>query len=344
MGGGVLVAIAWTLNSIADSLPMLYVAAIFAGLGAGAVYGTCVGNALKWFADRRGLAAGLTAAGFGAGAAATVVPIIDTIQNYGYKSAFLWFGLVQGIVVLIVSQFLRAPQPGDVPLAPQNRLRQSARSYTWQEVLTTPLFYVMYIMFILVAAGGLMATAQLASIAADFGVAKTPMVVLGFAGTTLIVAGIFDNLMNGLARPFFGWVSDMIGREVTMCVVFLCGAASMYALSAFGHTPAGFVLFAACIYFTWGEIYSLFPSTCTDAFGTKFATTNAGMLYTAKGTAALLVPLANVLVSTTGDWKSVFWIAAIMDVIAAIMAIAVLKPMRASHHAALAASQPAPAE
>ena len=341
MVGGILVAIAWTINSFADSLFMLYVGAVFAGIGAGAVYGTCVGNALKWFADRRGLAAGLTAAGFGAGAAATVIPIIHTIATYGYQSAFLWFGLVQGVVILILSQFLRAPRAGEVPPAPQNRLRQSARSYAPQEVLANRLFWVMYVMFILVAAGGLMATAQLASIASDFGVAKT--VIVGLAGTVLITAGIVDNVMNGLARPFFGWLSDIIGREVTMCGVFLAGAASMWALSAFGHSPWGFVVFAACIYFTWGEIYSLFPSTCTDAFGTKYATTNAGLLYTAKGTASLLVPLANVLVSLSGNWQGVFWIAAGMDIVAAIMAITLLKPMRASHHQALAA-QAAPAE
>jgi OFA family oxalate/formate antiporter-like MFS transporter len=343
MIGGILVAIAWTINSFADSLSMLYLGAVFAGIGAGAVYGTCVGNALKWFVGRRGLAAGLTAAGFGAGAAATVVPIIHTIGTFGYQSAFLWFGLVQGVVILVLAQFLRAPRPGEVPIASQNTLRQSARSYAPQEILRNRLFWVMYVMFILVAAGGLMATAQLASIAADFGVAKSPVVLLGLTGTTIVVAGVIDNLMNGLARPFFGWLSDIIGREITMCGVFLAGAASMWALSRFGHSPAAFILFAACIYFTWGEIYSLFPSTCTDAFGTKYATTNAGLLYTAKGTASLLVPLANVLVSASGNWQGVFWIAAVMDVIAAVMAITLLKPMRASHHAALV-SQASPAE
>src|SRR5580704_14802030 len=117
MFGGIVVAIAWTLNSAASSLPMLYVAAGLSGVGAGAVYGTCVGNALKWFADRRGLAAGLTAAGFGAGAAATVYPIIHVIQTYGYEQAFLWFGLGQGLVILVMSQFLKAPAPGEAPKA-----------------------------------------------------------------------------------------------------------------------------------------------------------------------------------------------------------------------------------
>jgi OFA family oxalate/formate antiporter-like MFS transporter len=340
--GGALVAIAWVIDSFASSLAMLYVAAAISGIGAGAVYGTCVGNALKWFADRRGLAAGLTAAGFGAGAAATVVPIRDFIALQGYEAAFLWFGLGQGALILVLSSFLKAPAPGEAPVAASAKLRQSARHFTPGEMLRTPLFWVLYVMFVLVAAGGVMATAQLASIAVDFGVANTPMTVLGITGTTLSIALVVDNVLNGLARPFFGWISDVIGREITMFIVFSAGAVSMWALSAFGQSPLMFVLLGGAIYFTWGEIYSLFPSTCTDAYGSKYAATNAGMLYTAKGTAALLVPLANVVVSQTGNWQAVFGIAAVMDVIAAVMAIAVLKPMRAAHHAELASAAASP--
>jgi OFA family oxalate/formate antiporter-like MFS transporter len=337
--GGVLVALAWALNSVASELWMLYLAAAISGIGAGAVYGTCVGNALKWFADRRGLAAGLTAAGFGAGAAATVVPIREFIAAYGYQSAFLWFGLGQGAVIFILAQFLKAPAPGQVQVQ-STKLRQTTYSYSWGEMLKTPLFWVLYVMFVLVASGGLMATAQLASIATDFGVANSPVSFLGIAGTTLTVALVIDNVLNGLARPFFGWVSDQIGREVTMCIVFLAGAFSMWALVTYGQTPIMFVILGGMIYFTWGEIYSLFPATCTDAYGSKYAATNSGLLYTAKGTAALLVPVASVVVSQTGNWQAVFIAAAVMDVIAAVMAIAVLKPMRASHHAALAAREP----
>jgi OFA family oxalate/formate antiporter-like MFS transporter len=336
--GGVLVALAWVLNSVADSLTLLFLAAIISGIGAGAVYGTCVGNALKWFADRRGLAAGLTAAGFGAGAAATVVPIRDVIAAYGYEAAFLWFGLGQGAVILVLANFLKAAPPAQATSAVPAKLRQSMRHFTWKEVLGTPLFWVLYVMFVLVAAGGLMATAQLASIAMDFGVADKPMTLLGITGTTLSIALVVDNVLNGLARPFFGWISDLIGREITMFIVFSAGAASMWALSAFGQSPLMFVLLGGAIYFTWGEIYSLFPSTCTDAFGSKYAATNAGMLYTAKGTAALLVPVASWVVSMTGNWQAVFTIAAGMDVVAAIMAVAILKPMRASHHASLSAA------
>src|ERR1700733_817055 len=263
--GGVLVAISWVLDSMASSLTLLYVAAAISGIGAGAVYGTCVGNALKWFADRRGLAAGLTAGGFGAGAAATVVPIRDFIGSSGYESAFLWFGLGQGAVIVVLANFLKAPAVGQVVASAAMRLRQSARNFAPLEMMRTPLFWVLYVMFVLVAAGGLMATAQLASIAVDFGVANTPMTVLGITGTTLSIALVADNVLNGLARPFFGWVSDLIGREITMFIVFSAGAISMWALSAFGQSPLMFVVLGGAIYFTWGEIYSLFPSTCTDA-------------------------------------------------------------------------------
>jgi OFA family oxalate/formate antiporter-like MFS transporter len=332
--GGVLVALAWVLDSMASSLPMLYVASALAGIGAGAVYGTCVGNALKWFVDRRGLAAGLTAAGFGAGAAATVVPIRDVIAAYGYQSAFLWFGLAQGVLILILAQGLIAPPR--VAVASQARQVQSSRDYRFGEMLRTPLFWVLYLMFILVAAGGLMATAQLASIAADYGVASKPIELIGLTVTTLTLALTVNNLLNGLARPFFGWLSDMIGREETMCLVFALGALSIWGLGTVGGRPVLFVVMSGAVYFTWGEIYSLFPATCTDAFGTRYATTNAGLLYTAKGTASLLVPIANLVTNATGGWHAVFVAAAGMDVIAAILAIAVLKPLRASHNAALA--------
>ncbi len=346
MVGGVIAAIGWSLNSVATSLPFLYVAAIVSGIGAGCVYGTCVGNALKWFADRRGLAAGITAGGFGAGAAATVIPIVNTINTYGYRAAFLWFGLGQGLVILLLAPLLKAPQPGQVALPKKPKLGQSARDFSPGEMLKTPLFWALYAMFTMVAAGGLMATAQLGPIARDFGLDRTQVVFLGIAGTTLVMAGIVDNILNGIARPFFGWVSDNIGREPTMFIAFGGGALAMWGLTAFGHQPLSFILLFGMIYFTWGEIYSLFPATCTDAFGAKYAATNAGLLYTAKGTAAIFGgPLAAWVVSLTGGWESVFWVSAVMDLTAAAMALLVLKPMRAAHHASVstmrAAAQPA---
>ncbi|HZQ61718.1 MAG TPA: oxalate/formate MFS antiporter [Casimicrobiaceae bacterium] len=328
--GGILVAIAWTIDSHATTLPMLYVAGAIAGVGAGAVYGTCVGNALKWFADRRGLAAGLTAAGFGAGAALTVIPIRLVIGAYGYESAFLWFGLVQGAVVLILSQLLRAPKAGEVVASGVPKVAQTAHDFAPSQVLRTPTFWLLYVMFVCVAAGGLMATAQIAPIAHDYNLANTPIDFSFFAATTLSVALVVDNILNGLARPFFGWVSDHVGRENTMAGVFIIGAISYWALGTLGTSPVAFVLFAGLIYFTWGEIYSLFPAACTDTFGRKFATTNAGLLYTAKGMAAWLVPLANVLKSHTGSWHAVFMVATVLNVAVALAALFVLKPMRAA--------------
>ena len=325
--GGVLVALAWAINSAADTLLVLYLAAAIGGIGAGAVYGTCVGNALKWFPDRRGLAAGLTAAGFGAGSALTIIPIQGMIQTSGYEATFLWFGLGQGLVVVVLSLALRAPVTGEAP--PSTRLRQTARDYTPLEVLGSPIFWVMYVMFVLVAAGGLMATAQLAPIANDFQIAKIPVSLLGLTLPALTFALSIDRVLNGLTRPFFGWVSDQIGRENTMFIAFGLEAAGIWALSQFGRDPMLFVILSGVVFFAWGEIYSLFPSTCTDVFGVKYATTNAGLLYTAKGTAALLVPLANVLAAVSGDWRAVFLVAALMNVAAAIMALAVLKPLRA---------------
>jgi OFA family oxalate/formate antiporter-like MFS transporter len=327
--GGILVGIAWALNSRADELWILYAAAAIGGIGAGAVYGTCVGNALKWFPDRRGLAAGLTAAGFGAGSALTIIPIQGMIQSSGYQPTFLWFGIGQGLVIIILSLVLRAPQPGEAPAS--TRLQQSARDYRPTEVLQSPIFWVLYAMFVLVGAGGLMATAQLAPIANDFQIAKVPVSLLGLTLPALTFALSIDRVLNGLTRPFFGWVSDQIGRENTMFIAFGLEAVGIWALGAFGHDPVSFVILSGIVFFAWGEIYSLFPATCTDVYGAKYATTNAGLLYTAKGTAALLVPLASVLAAASG-WQAVFLVAAVMNAVAAIMAIAVLRPLRTAHY------------
>ena len=344
MLGGIVVAIAWTMNAYATTLPMLYLAAAVSGVGAGAVYGTCVGNALKWFGDRRGLAAGLTAAGFGAGAAATVVPIITVIKTYGYDKAFLWFGLGQGLVILVLSQFLKAPKPGEAPKAAK-RASQAPREFRPMEMLGTPLFWILYVMFVMVAASGLVVTAQVAPIARDYKIANLPVNFLFIGSTVLVMAGIIDNILNGLARPTFGWVSDHIGRENTMAIVFTCGACAYWALGTIGNTPWMFIVTAGMVYFTWGEIYSLFPAICTDTYGAQYATTNAGLLYTAKGTASFLVPAASWLQSQTGSWHSVFVVAAVANILVGATALLVVKPMRASaQRAALAVGVPATAK
>jgi OFA family oxalate/formate antiporter-like MFS transporter len=325
---GILVAVAWVINSIADSLFMLYVGAAIGGIGAGVIYGGAVGNALKWFPDRRGLAAGLTAAGFGAGSALTVIPIANMIQSSGYEAAFLWFGLGQGLVVMLVGLLLRAPEAGEVAVPAAPAIMQTRRDYTPSETLKSPPFWVMYAMFVMVGSGGLMAVAQLAPIARDFNVDKIPVSILGLTLPALTFALTIDRVLNGVCRPFFGWVSDHIGRENTMFIAFLLEGIGIYALLLFGTNPVAFVLLSGMVFFAWGEIYSLFPATCTDIYGRKFATTNYGMLYTAKGTAALLVPLANVLTNATGSWQAVFYVSAVLNIAAALMAMFVLKPMR----------------
>ena len=327
-GSGFLVAIAWMMNAYADSLALLYLAAAIGGIGAGVIYGASVGNALKWFPDRRGLAAGLTAAGFGAGSALTVVPIANMIASSGFEAAFWWFGIGQGIVVVIFSLFLRAPEAGEVATPAAPAVLQSRRDYGPTEVLTTVPFWVMYVMFVMVGTGGLMATAQLAPIAKDFKIDTIPVSILGLTLPALQFALSIDRVLNGVTRPFFGWVSDHIGRENTMFIAFMLEGIGIYALLHFANDPFLFVILSGLVFFAWGEIYSLFPATCTDIYGRKFATTNYGLLYTAKGTAALLVPLGNVLTTWTGSWTAVFVIAAILNIIAAVMALAVLRPMR----------------
>jgi MFS transporter, OFA family, oxalate/formate antiporter len=325
--GGIFVAIGWLINAKATTLEMLYLGAVVSGVGAGGIYATCVGNAVKWFPDRRGLAVGLTAAGFGAGAAVTVIPIQMMIASLGYAQTFFWFALVQGGIIFVLAWFLRSPEPGEVPSAGAVKVLQSKTSSTPGQMLASPIFWLLYIMFVLVSASGLMIAAQVAVIAKDYGVGQT---VLLFGATTLTVAGIIDNLANGGARPFFGWVSDQIGREYTMAIAFTAGGVAYWLLGTAGTTPWTFVISAALIFFTWGEIFSLFPSTCTDMFGPKYATTNTSLLYTAKGLSAFVVPLANILKSYTGDWHAVFAVAAVMNFIVVALALFVVRPMRIS--------------
>ena len=326
--GGLLVGIGWLLNAYANSLALLYIGAALSGTGAGAVYATCVGNAVKWFPDRRGLAVGLTAAGFGAGAALTVIPIRATIAAAGYAQAFLWFGIGQAVVLIVISRVLRGPD-GSIAVAtnPNATVQQSTGSSTSLEMLRSPAFWLLYVMFMGVSASGLMATAQLGPIAKDYGISNT---AIFFGASTLSVALVVDNVLNGLARPFFGGLSDRIGRENTMAIAFSLGALSYWLLAVAGQTPWTFILCAGLIFFTWGEIFSLFPSTCTDTFGPKYATTNASLLYTAKGTSAFLVPLANVLKTYTGSWELVFLVAAVANIVVVLLALFVLRPLRAN--------------
>lgn len=373
--GGVTCALGWVINSQTTTLGGFYFGQIIAGVGAGAVYGTCIGNALKWFPARRGLAAGITAAGFGAGSALTVAPIQGMIKADGYQHAFLYFGLGQGIVICILAFIMLAPSAEQMQQGLTSNA-QAKRDFSPSEVIGPtkhwivlacvvvvvcavlaatglkfyiplalagmifglggimvwcrgqPIFTLMYLMFVLVGAGGLIVTANLASIAQDLKVGSTMVSFAWLTLPALTFAATVDRLLNGLTRPFFGWVSDHIGRENTMCIAFMLEGVGIFALHKLGSDPVWFVILSGMVFFAWGEIYSLFPATCTDTFGAKFASTNAGLLYTAKGTAALLVPYASSIENVTGSWDVVFLLAAGANIVAALLSIAVLKPWR----------------
>ena len=328
--GGILAGLSWIMNSYATSLFALYFAAIVGGVGAGAVYGTCVGNALKWFPDKRGLAAGLTAAGFGAGAALTVIPIANMVKSGGYDRAFFDFGLIQGIVVVVLSLFLiKAPATRLVAAAVMGAVNpQSRRNFRPHEMLKTPVFWLLYVCMVLVASGGLMAAAEVAPIAKDYGVDKIPTQYFWSVLPLLTVALSVDSLVNGLTRPLTGFISDLLGRENTMVLVFMVEGLAIWGLMKFGHSPQGFLIFAPLIFLGYGEIFSLFPAAAGDTFGVKYAATNNGLLYTAKGTSSLLIPLANVLKHSAGSWVPVLWIAGALPIVAAVLAKWVLSPMR----------------
>ena len=327
VAAGLLVALAWVINSVATSLPMLYLGAVVGGIGAGAVYGACVGNALKWFPDRRGLAAGLTAMGFGAGSALTVFPIANMIKAEGYEATFLKFGLIQGAVVFIVGWFLRAPSAQFI--APQRAGPvQTSRDYTPIEMLRGPIFWVLFVMFVLSASGGLIATAQLTPMAGDLGVGNAHVSLAGITLLALPFALSMNRVFNGISRPFFGWMSDQLGRERTLFIAFIIEGTSILLLGEYGRNPAAFVVLTALVFFAYGEIYSIFPAICADIYGKRYASANAGLLYTAKGVASLLVPLSSVVAASTIGWDAVFIATAAMNILAALLAVLVLKPLR----------------
>ena len=326
--GGILAGAGWVLNSMAETLPTLYLGAVISGIGAGIVYGTCVGNAVKWFAKRRGLAAGLTSAGFGAGSALTVIPLINMIKDQGYEHTFLFFGILQGVVVVLAALFMITPPKLKPPDPKPAKVLQAPRDSVPAETLRSPIFWVMYVMFVCVAAGGLVAVAQLAPIAKDYYIDTIPVTLLWITLPALTYALSIDRIMNGITRPLLGLVSDHLGRERTMFFAFLLEGIGIFALMKFGTNPVAFVILSGLVFFAWGEIYSIFPATSRDQFGQRYATTNYGMLYTAKGTASLLVPYASILTAMTGSWSATLTLAAALNIVAALMAVLVLYPMR----------------
>jgi OFA family oxalate/formate antiporter-like MFS transporter len=333
--GGVLAGAAWLIDAKAGTLGVLYVGAVFGGIGAGIVYGATIGNAVKWFPDQRGFAAGLTAGGFGAGAALTVVPIANMIKSSGYHATFATFGLIQGLVVTGVALLLvKPPIAADDDPAP-NALGEPDAGAPPQVVLRTSAFYLLYGMFVMIATGGLMITAQLSVMATDFKIADTPVSLLGISLAALPFALALDRIFNGLSRPVFGAISDRIGRENTMALAFGLQAVAIVALLSVAHDAALFVVLSGVTFFTAGEIYSLFPAVCTDIFGRRFATINYGLLYTAKGVAALLVPIGSFVTAVTGSWNAVFEVIIAFNVVTALLAVFALKPLRRQTQASL---------
>ena len=305
MAGGAIAGAGWYLSAGASSTTALYLSYGLTGIGSGIVYGTAIGSALKWFPDHRGLAAGLTAAGFGAGSALTVQPIQDMITGAGYAATFQQWGIIQGAVVVVAALFLKSPPKGWLPRtwtlearAKEVKKRQTALDFTPAEMASTKQFWMLYFMMTMVATGGLMATAQLAPMAADFKVDKFPVNILWLQMTAITFALSADRVVNGLCRPFWGWVSDHIGRERTMAIAFglegLAITLLIFSLQIFKNTEM-FVVMSAFTFFGWAEIYSLFPATVGDFFGRKYATTNYGFMYTAKGVASVFVPIGSAL-------------------------------------------------
>jgi OFA family oxalate/formate antiporter-like MFS transporter len=314
---GVLCGIGWTGLGYATSLPMLYTLYVMAGIGAAFVYGGCMGSALKWFTTQRGLAAGIIAAGFGGGTALFIPFIASMIKNQGYQAAFIATGIFQGVVILIVAQFLRhpkaAPAAAKKPAAATSVGAQIGQhQYSTAEMLRTPQFYVMYAMFVMMATGGLLVTANAGPMAKTWGIPVS----------ALALATSLNALANGGSRIFWGAVSDRTGRELAMGIAFVLQALCLVAVLTVGKMSGTlFTITLVLTFFTWGECFSLFPSLSADYFGTKCATANYGVLYSAKGVASIIgAGIGSMLYERFGSWTACFYGSAVLALIAAVMA------------------------
>jgi OFA family oxalate/formate antiporter-like MFS transporter len=327
---GLLCGVGWAGIGSATSLPMLYVLYCMAGMGAAFVYSGSIGSALKWFKDRRGLASGIMAAGFGGGTALFIPFISSMIATRGYQSTFVATGVLQGIVILIVAQFLRHP-PAEAasppPAAASGSAQLGKRQFTTLEMLRTPQFYTMYAMFVLMATGGLLVTANAGPMARSW----------GLSAAALTLAATLSPIANGASRVFWGWASDRLGRETTMVFTFVLQAICLFLVVAVGQFSAGWFAFTlVLVYFTWGQIYSLFPATAADYFGTRHATSNYALLYTAKGVASIIGGWVGALLfEQSGSWAIGFYGSALMALVAAVMAVG-LRSSRMPHRTAVA--------
>jgi oxalate/formate antiporter len=327
--GCLMSGLGWISSAYVTSLTGLYLTyGLFCGIGTGIVYIGIIGLMVRWFPDRRGFATGMVAAGYGFGAIATTFPIDTMMKSAGYQHTLVVFGIILGLIGAAAALAMRMPGPGDVlPVAP---IMASKTSVEPKQMLRSRVFWLMFFMMTMMSTGGLMIISQFAAFSRDFGVAN--VMVFGLAALPLALT--VDRLTNGLTRPFFGWVSDKIGRENTMAIAFLMEAAAVTMMVLFRDNALVFVILSGLVFFGWGEIFSLFPSTLTDTFGSKYATTNYGFLYMAQGVGSVLGgPLAALLHDQTGSWMPVFTIIIVMDALTGILALAVLKPMRRAYTA-----------
>ena len=301
---------------------------LLCGIGTGIVYIAIVGLMVKWFPDRRGFATGVVAAGYGFGAMLTTFPIDAMLKSAGYQQTLLVFGAIFAAVGVAGALALRAPRLSAGMTSPD--LGVGASGSTPREMLATPVFWLMFVMMSMMSTGGLVVVTQFTSFAKAFGIdASTSVTILGFSMTAIPAALTFDRITNGFTRPFFGWVSDHIGRENTMAIAFILEGAATYLLVLYRNDPFMLVVLSGLVFFGWGEIFSLFPSTLTDTFGTKHATTNYGFLYVAQGVGSILgAPVAAMIFETTGSWLPVFALVIGMNVLTGLLALFVLKPLR----------------
>jgi MFS transporter, OFA family, oxalate/formate antiporter len=328
--GCLLSGLGWITAAYATSLTGLYLTyGLFCGVGTGVVYVGIVGLMVRWFPDRRGLATGVVAAGYGFGAILTTFPIDSMMKASGYQHTLVVFGIILGLVGAASALAMRLPTADDV-LPPPPAMASTVGTPP-AEMLRSKVFWLMFFMMTMMSTGGLMIISQFAAFSRDFGTAN--IMVFGLAALPLALT--VDRLTNGLTRPFFGWVSDRIGRENTMAIAFLMEAAAVTLMVLFRDNALVFVILSGVVFFGWGEIFSLFPSTLTDTFGAKHATTNYGLLYVAQGIGSILGgPLAALLREHTGSWLPVFIIIIAMDALTGILALALLKPMRRAYAAA----------